>query len=153
MVIAGFGLIGGGLGLLVGVVWLVIGLILHRRVVKANWLTLAGALALIVVSLGIGLALPSADYTVSNAAEGRAFVKQLDKGADVTDKTLKVTVEAVGSSSVVGVGLGAPGGFSIALPNTQSTRHIKVGDEVTVTCTQARQIFGLWIVTGQLVRQ
>ncbi|MFT8311725.1 MAG: hypothetical protein ABF629_11210 [Sporolactobacillus sp.] len=153
MVIVGFGLIGGGLGLLVGVVWLVIGLILHRRVLKANWLMLGGALALIVVSLGIGMALPSADYTVSDAAEGRTFIKQLNEGADVTDKTLEVTVEAVGSSNEMGVGLGAPGGFSIALPNSQATRHIKVGDEVTVTCTQARQFFGLWIVTGRLEGQ
>lgn len=153
MVIVGFGLIGGVLGLLVGVVWLVIGLILHRRVVKANWLTLAGALALIVVSLSIGLALPSADYTVSDAAEGRAFVKQLDEGADITDKTLEVTVEEVGSSSAMGVGLGAPGGFSIVLPNSKATRLIKVGDEVTMTCTQARQLFGLWIVTGRLMGQ
>ncbi|GAY75449.1 hypothetical protein NBRC111894_1003 [Sporolactobacillus inulinus] len=114
---------------------------------------MAGALALLVVSLGIGLALPSADYTVSDATEGRTFVKQLDEGADITDKTLKVTVEEVGSSSVMGVGLGAPGGFSIALPNSQATRRIKVGDEVTVTCFQARQFFGLWIVTGRLARQ
>lgn len=146
-------MIGGGLGLLVSMVWLVIGLSLHRRVAKANWLTLGGALALIVVSFGIGLALPSADYTVSDAAEGRSFVKQLDEGADVTDKTLKVTVKEVGSSSMMGVGLGAPGGFSIALPNSQATRHIKVGDEVTVRCTQASQIFGLWIVTGRLAEQ
>ena len=131
-----------------GVVWLIINLV-RKTNKKKSLLTIAVGAVSFALAVIIMLVFPTADYSATTSSEGKEFVSTLNEGTNVTDKTLRFKVTEVGKSST-GVGLAAPGGFTVIVSNTDDSKKITKGDTVTVDINEADKFATLWLVQGSL---